>query len=139
MYQLLKKSLSQSFSYPEFRSLMETWEKEEKTSGTEQTEERIHYTKLNSSRMRRLDKTLKLTPEQQAAFNRIKSPQIWLVLVESWCGDGAQTLPVLNLIADSPAIDLRILLRDDNPELIDAFLTNGTRSIPKLLILNSQF
>ena len=55
------------------------------------------------------------------------------------CGDAAHVLPVLNKFAENDTtITLSILLRDDNEELMDRFLTNGTRSIPKLIILNAD-
>ena len=69
---------------------------------------------------------------------RIDRPQTWLVLTEGWCGDAAQSLPVIKALADlNPQIRMRILLRDENPELMDLYLTNGiSRSIPKLIALD---
>ncbi len=139
MLELLKKSLSLSISYSQFISLMQHLAVEGGTSGNEQGPDQIRYTKLNASRIKRLDKTLQLSPDKAAVFKNISPKQVWLVIVETWCGDAAQTLPVLNLIAEtSPAIELRIVFRDSNPELMNAFLTNGTRSTPKLIILNSE-
>ena len=60
-----------------------------------------------------------------------------LVLVEDWCGDASNTVPVLARWADeSPAIELRILRRDENPDVMDRYLTNGARSIPIVIVLD---
>jgi len=91
------------------------------------------YTKLNLARTRRLEKTFKPLPEVKEVMATIR-PQTWLVITEPWCGDSAQNLPVLlALAALAPAIDVRIALRDTDLELIDRYLTNGARSIPKLV------
>ncbi|WP_419857841.1 thioredoxin family protein [Candidatus Palauibacter irciniicola] len=59
-----------------------------------------------------------------------------IALTEDWCGDAINTLPVFDRLAESAGnIELRVLLRDENPDLMDAHLTNGTsRSIPVLIV-----
>ena len=62
-----------------------------------------------------------------------------LVISEGWCGDAAQILPVIHKMAETTdKLNLQIVLRDDNPELMDAYLTNGSRSIPKLILLDKE-
>ena len=91
------------------------------------------YTKLNLARTRRIEKTLKVLPEVKAALEGL-TPQTWLVITEPWCGDSAQNLPVLQRLAElAPSVEVRIALRDQDTDLIDRFLTNGARSIPKLI------
>ena len=98
------------------------------------TAEILGYTKLNLHRMSRLHKFTAVTPELKRALSSVPSPWTWLVLTESWCGDAAQIVPVLDRIADeSGKITLRLLLRDEHPTLMNAYLTNGGRSIPKLI------
>jgi hypothetical protein len=65
----------------------------------------------------------------------------WLILNEHWCGDGAQIVPVQAAIAlaSKGRIEARVLFRDQNLELMDQFLTNGGRSIPKTIQLDSEF
>ena len=68
-----------------------------------------------------------------------EKPVLWLVLTESWCGDAAPSIPVMNKIAESAAkITFKVALRDENLELMDLFRTNGTLSIPKLIMLDEQ-
>ncbi|UCG76478.1 MAG: thioredoxin family protein [Gemmatimonadota bacterium] len=63
-----------------------------------------------------------------------------LVLAEDWCGDAVNTVPVLARLAeDVPHFELRVLGRDENPELMGRHLTNGTRSIPMAIILGERF
>jgi Thioredoxin len=103
------------------------------------TEQILGFTKLNFSRMARLEKTTELTAEVTDALQQIQEPWIWLVLAESWCGDVAQILPVLKHMVDmSGQIELLLLLRDQNLPVIDAYLTNGARAIPKLVCLRQS-
>lgn len=130
--------LENSFSYQEYMDLMEDLVLNENTTG-EITKERVDFTALNFKRFQRLNKKIQLSEVQTSIFNQLNNKQTWLVITESWCGDAAQTLPVINRIAEaSENIELRIVLRDEHPELMDNFLTNGTRSIPKLVILDSD-
>jgi hypothetical protein len=109
------------------------------TTGKDKTRVLAHYTKLNDKRMNRWDKTLKIPKVAQQKISGFEQPIIWLVIVESWCGDGAHVLPVLNKIAElNNHIQLKIVLRDDNPELMDLFLTNESRSIPKLIMIDTE-
>ncbi len=139
IHEIIQASIPKGISYETYVELINQLVAEGKTTGEEQTEEQINVTKLNASRMRRLDKTLVIPKQAIRAFQNIKEKQTWLVLMESWCADGAQTIPILNKICNErPNIDLKILLRDENRELMDHFLTNGTRSMPKLILLDSE-
>jgi hypothetical protein len=95
----------------------------------------VHYAQLNLQRMHRLEKTTQVLPAVATQLLSVNRSQIWLVLTEGWCGDAAQSLPVIHALAElNPLISLRLLLRDENLELMDRFLTNGvSRSIPKLI------
>ncbi len=91
------------------------------------------YTKLNLARTRRLEKTLKISDDVRSIMTKA-APQTWIVLTEMWCGDSAQNLPVIHALAElAPSIKLHVLLRDENLELMDNYLTGGSRSIPKLI------
>ena len=138
MKELIQKSLAKAISYEEYNVLFKKLVAEGRTTG-EATSEKINYTKLNFSRSKRLDKTIKLSEEQNKYFQAINVKQTWLVITEPWCGDAAQSLPFFNKIAEnSENIELKIVLRDENPELMDSFLTYGSRSIPKLIILDKN-
>ena len=63
-----------------------------------------------------------------------------LVLVEDWCGDAVNTVPLLARLAElAPNVDLRVMGRDQNADLMDAHLTNGARSIPVVMVLDEDY
>jgi thiol-disulfide isomerase/thioredoxin len=134
----IAQALFKSYSYPEYRKLMANLLIEGKSTAVEQTEERTHYSELNETRMHRLDKTMKITEENATVLKNLSKSYLWLVLTESWCGDAAQILPVLNKMAleSNKKIELKLALRDENEELMNHFLTNESKAIPKLIILD---
>ena len=139
MKKIIEKSLKTAISYSGYRSLVKNLLIKGKSTGTEQSEDLTNYSMLNDRRMKRLDKTIKISEETIQEFQKVKRPQTWLVLTEGWCGDAAQSLLILNKIAsDTANIDLKIVLRDENLDLMDLFLTNGGRSIPKLIALDKD-
>ena len=136
---MIKNSLPKAISYEGFEHLIDRLLLEGKTTGEDQSEFMVSLTKLNRQRMKRIDNTLEFTPEQLASFKQIAKGQLWLVISEAWCADGAQIVPVLAKIAQSnPLIDLKIVLRDENPDLMNQYLTNGGKAIPILIIADAQ-
>ncbi len=139
MKEIIKDSLQKAITYNEYRALVKNLLAEGKSTGPNQSDSLLNYSMLNDKRMNRLDKTSKLNEETISGIKKVQASQTWLVLTESWCGDAAQTLPVINKIAElNPNIDLKIVLRDENEALMDQFLTNGGRSIPKLIAIDSN-
>ena len=136
---MLKEKIAQSMSYEDFRTLVSGLVAEGKTTGPKQSEEMAHYTSMNDHRMNRLDKTTKLNPELVEALEAIDHKQYWLVLTEGWCGDAAQIVPILAKMAEAaPNVELRLVLRDEHLDLMDQYLTNGGRSIPKLIVVDAE-
>lgn len=63
-----------------------------------------------------------------------------IAISEDWCGDASNLVPIFARLAEaSPWIDLRIVKRDEHPELMDMYLTNGSRSIPIVVIMDEAF
>ncbi|ERI64555.1 MAG: thioredoxin family protein [Capnocytophaga sp.] len=136
---MIQSSLPKALSYKAFEDLIDRLLAEGKTTGEDQSEFMVSLTKLNRQRMKRIDNTLEFSPEQLAPFQQISKDQLWLVISEAWCADGAQIVPVLAKIAQSnPLIDLKIVLRDENPALMDQYLTNGGKAIPILIIADAK-
>lgn len=135
----LEKSLQNAISYETYRTLVSNLLANGKATGPLQSEALTNYSLLNDRRMKRLDKTLQISEDTISTINSIKEPQTWLTITEGWCGDAAQNLPVINKIAAiNPNINLKVVLRDENLELMDLFLTNGGRAIPKLIALDAE-
>ena len=132
------KALFNSHSYSEYRKLVSELLLEGKSTGNEQSEDLLHYSELNEARMNRLEKTITIIDEVKSKLENLDKNYIWLVLAESWCGDAAQILPVIHKMSEaSEKIALKIALRDDNDILMQQFLTNGGRAIPKLIVLDA--
>lgn len=133
-YPITSDLVDGGFSYPEFVQFTGKLVGENRTSGPNQSEEYLGYTRLNLQRIGRWNKTSKVSEELAQLMRKVNRPQIWLLINEAWCGDGAQSIPHLAKLADlNPNITLKVVLRDEHPELMDAYLTNGNRSIPKLI------
>lgn len=138
MQEIINASLQNSYTYKDYRNKVSKLLEEGKSTGNEQSEALTHYSELNEVRMNRLDKTIVLTEQAKDQLSKLQSNYIWLVLTEGWCGDAAQLLPIMNRMAEfSENIDFRVVLRDENELLMNQFLTNGGKSIPKLLILDA--
>ena len=139
MKSILNTSIAKSKSYQEYRTFIAKLAQDGQTSGAKLSLDYVNYTKLNESRMHRLDKTVQVVADVKLVLENLSKESIWLVLSESWCGDAAQVLPVINKMAEvSDKIDLRIVLRDENEYLMNLFLTDGTKSIPKLIIIDKE-
>lgn len=109
------------------------------TTNGDSRESTLEYTKMNLQRISRWDKRGELSDELIEELQQFPYKMIWLVLTEGWCGDAAQSLPFIAKMADNaPNIELKMILRDEHPAIMDAFLTNGTRSIPKLIALKAD-
>lgn len=135
----IKSSLERSMSYQSYRELVKQLAEDNSNSGIEKTEALANYTKLNDRRMKRWDKTIQVSDVAQIRIAGFQHNITWLVITESWCGDAAHVIPALNKIAQlNTYINFRVVLKDDNPELMDAFLTNGNEAIPKLLIIDDE-
>ena len=138
-FEIVNNALQNSMTYQAYFKLTEDLLAEGKTTGPNQSEDYIHYTNLNFHRMKRLDKTVTINTELAAQIQSITVHQTWLVISEAWCGDAAQNVPILQKMADlSENVELKIILRDENLELMDLYLTNGGRSIPKLIALENS-
>lgn len=137
--ELVQEGIAKGTSYADYRLLMDSLAAEGKATGPKVTEDMVNYTLLNQRRMKRLDKTLKIDQESEDRIKGFGGKKVtWLVLTESWCGDAAQALPMINKVAElNDDITLKIILRDENLDIMNRFLTNGAMSIPKLVMVDS--
>ena len=109
------------------------------TNDASNDEEHLHFTQLNQSRMKRLDKTIHLSSETIAALAQWNLSVYFLVISEGWCGDAAQILPVINKMTEvNTHLKMRIIYRDEHLNIIDRYLTNGGRAVPIILIVKQE-
>jgi hypothetical protein len=138
MLKITSEMLSKAMNYEAYMQLFEKVVAEKRTTGPNQNEHLAHYTELNLHRTRRVIKTFKVPVD---VSNQIETLflQTWILITEAWCGDAAHSLGVIKkMAACNPNIKFQILLRDENLDLIDSFLTKGTRSIPKLILCEGE-
>ncbi len=136
---IIRDSLEQGISYDEYRNMVSQLVEEKSTTGKEKTEALVNYTMLNDRRMKRWDKTVKVSEGDKQAVEAFDKEVTFLVLTESWCGDAAHIMPAIQKVAQlNDNIDYKVVLRDDNEALMDAFLTNGGRAIPKLIMIDND-
>ena len=96
------------------------------------------FTATNQERLQRTYSKFTLTQTEAQQVSKL-APQTWILIGESWCGDVNSSLPVIAKLAQASAgaITLRIILRDQNPDVMNLYLSpTGGRSIPKLIIFN---
>ena len=139
MHTLIKESLKNSVSYPAYRKQVGDLVLAGKSTGVIQSEALLKYSILNDRRMRRLDKKTSLLDATIEALKNTRKKRTWLLITEGWCGDAAQIAPVIHKMSlASEHIHLKVVLRDENEALMNLFLTNGSKSIPKLVVLNEN-
>ncbi len=137
--ELVHKSVGGALEYSVYREMVRELAERGAATGPIQEGPQIEYTKINDRRMARWDKTFEIPELERLKLEGLKGDLLFVVLTESWCGDAAAALPVMAKVAEaSPALELKILLRDENPQLMDSFLTSGSRSIPKLILLDRK-
>ena len=132
----LRNWLAHSLTYEAYLEIMRE-EADQPTDGlAEEDAQHVAFTQLNLHRTERIGRTYRIAAELADLLARLPGPETWLAITEPWCGDSAQCLPHIAVMAATrPALDLRILLRDDNPDVMDRYLTDGKRSIPRLVVL----
>lgn len=131
--------IEDSFTYRQYRQLIDKRLERGRTTSDKDSEEILEYTRMNVRRMNRLDDQVTLNTSLQEKLENLDDSWIWLVITEGWCGDAAQNIPAINKMAEVASnIELRFILRDENPEIMDQYLTNGSRSIPKLICLDAE-
>lgn len=135
----MENYVNKAMSYQEYIALIDSLLEKGMTTGPKQSEEMLNYGKLNRQRMKRLEKTIELKPELVEQIRALDVNWIWLTLTEGWCGDAAQNIPVIEKIAaENPGIKTLYLLRDENLDLMDQYLTNGGRAIPILICIDAD-
>ena len=129
--------LNGGFTYESYRQHLNKFVN---TSTTDEASlKMLPYISANIALMNKYDESYRLSEELVSIVEQ-SSPVTWLVITEGWCGDAAFNLPLLALVEKQfpEKVRLRLFLRDSNLELIDANLTDGGRSIPKLVILDQN-
>jgi len=131
--------MSRSFTYSEYKTFFEELVNQGATTGLNQSDRLVQYTKLNLSRSKRVDKKFKPLKNTNAFFKNFNRPIKLKIITEPWCGDAAQIVPALAGFGElSDNIETEIVLRDENEELMNKHLTNGGKAIPVAVIIDAE-
>jgi thioredoxin-like negative regulator of GroEL len=138
MQNLINQALADARSYPDYRAHLTELLAEGKTTGPNQSESYVQFAQLNQSRMDRLDKRDRFITEMIEILGQLDKPVLMLAITEGWCGDAAQIIPLIyHMTKATDQLDLQLVLRDEHPDLMSQFLTDGARSIPKVIFLDA--
>jgi hypothetical protein len=126
-----------------YEEYLTRWEREQDAAPTaamsKKERKMLHYKKYNYQRTQAVHDAYAPSDALRGALKALDAPQLWMVLTEPWCGDSAYNLPVIAEAADvADAVTLRILYRDQNLDIMDQYLTDGGRSIPKLVAFHEN-
>jgi len=133
------KGSDMDFNYKEYRKHLDELMADNKTTGPNQDDWLVDYARLNIQRMKRWENTWQPEEKQEELLLSIETPMTWLTLTEGWCGDAAQIIPIIDKLAQvNPLIEHKLVLRDENPALMDKFLTDGARAIPKTIFIDTE-
>ena len=138
--ELIDNIKNKGISFEQFNNQADAYSVDiDESSLDEVAKKKLGFTILNQRRTYRILKTYKVSEKIKKAVSKITETQTWMILTEDWCGDSAQNLPYLYKISQlNDHIDLKLLYRDDNLEIMDRYLTNGGRAIPKLVAFDKD-
>ena len=91
----------------------------------------------NAELWRAVHRTATVDGEAVERLRHVARGWRFLALSEDWCTDAVSTLPVIAQLAGRAGVELRLLARDANPDVMDVHLTSGTRSIPVVMGLDA--
>lgn len=135
MKRISDSSWEAGISYPEYKKLIRLLASGSVVPEVQYPPYLQKYVPINVRRMDRWEKRSHTIHRSGDRTSAIGSSFRILVLTEGWCGDAAHVLPVAEKVIQSwEGLDVRYLFRDQHPELMQAFLTFGSRSIPKYIL-----
>ena len=105
----------------------------------DKNDEHQEYYELGLQRMNRTLKTYHVDPQQLEEFKTKNFNGKILIISEPWCGDASATVPAVSTFFEAAGIEVKVFLRDLDHSLIDQFQTNGTQSIPKIIVINDEY
>jgi hypothetical protein len=136
---ITRDTLAHALTFDAYIRLTESIVSNPSPGGKYQNEKTHRYTRSNLERMNKVLDTMLLNQKLYNQLSELKEKWTWLVLSEPWCGDASWGTPALYIISTATEnIDFKILLRDENPEIMKGYQTAGGDSIPKLVCLRTE-
>jgi len=138
MFPFSEKEIKTAYSFNDYINLIDMLLADGKSTGPN-GKKYFDYGKINRQRMKRIHQLVEFDSLVIQAAQNI-TPQYWIIITEGWCGDAAQIVPVLERLSELSEgnIITKYILRDENPLIMNEYLTNGGKSIPILISLNQS-
>lgn len=131
--------IDKSMTFDQYMDLTKSIIENPNPEGMYAQESTLRYTTSNWKRMNTVLQNTVISQRLYNQLSELKEEWVWLVISEPWCGDASWGVPALYLISNSSdKIDFRIILRDSNMEIMKAYQTEGSDSIPKLICLRKS-
>lgn len=125
-----------------FDAYMEQWREKNALpmQGLDPVERRTRfYSKYNLDRQLLVSEQWRMSSSFREAILSLHGPQTWMFLTDDWCIDSAYSLPLVREAAAlREDVTIHILLKDDNLDILDRYLTNGSRSIPEFVAFDEE-
>ena len=104
------------------------------------SEEYIDYMSVHKENTETIRKSFMVPEEDIEVLNKLGEQSLRVIVItEDWCGDAMLNIPILLKVAEAANIDVRMIVRDENLELMDQYLTNGTsRAIPIFIFIDGD-
>jgi hypothetical protein len=136
---LFSESLKNAISYEQYYALTNDIIASPNPPAPYNEEKMLKYTADNYNRMTGINREIAIDQKLYNLMDSLTEEWLWVVISEPWCGDASQSVPALAAIAAcSQKVELKIVLRDSNMDVMDAYLTNNGRSIPKLICVRKE-
>jgi hypothetical protein len=131
--------LDQTISWDQYYALVKQYVETDDKPELYRNEKMLRYTGENLKRMDHVLANINIESKLYNALNAVTTPWTWIVLAEPWCGDVSQEIGALYTFSTcNENITFRILQSDSHPEVLDHYVTGGSRSIPKLICLRTE-
>jgi hypothetical protein len=138
-YSFTSEFVQSGMTYTTYVEIFEDLVAQQATTGPNQSPAMVEYTKMNLTRSNRMNKVTVISDSLKKFVSSITTPLYFILITEPWCGDAAHSVPgIAALVKQNPLIDFRVFLRDEHPELMNQYLTNGGKAIPILIVLRQD-
>ncbi|WP_162555627.1 thioredoxin family protein [Reichenbachiella versicolor] len=138
--EIIENAKNDAVGYHEYIAFIESLHEKKKATSFQDNSKYFEHSLMSLTRMNRIYKKLELSNDSINILKSIQAKQNWILITESWCGDASQTVPVIAKMSQvTDKIDLKIVLRDSNPEFMDLYKTNGSISIPILVLFDESW
>lgn len=138
MFEFTKEKINSLLSLEDYLEFFEKVSTKEIVESPYDEEAFYLYTQANFKRSAKIRTKIDINKKLYNELNNGTEKWTWILITEPWCGDASFTQPVIEALSMAGDIELKIALRDKEEEIMNSYLTNGGKSIPKLIVLDEN-